>query len=85
MFAFRRALAGLVLLGAVAVAVRIIARYRERTGEFFAGNGWRPSPTYTYATPWWAIAIAVTMGLFAAALAALMYPRHDHFERGGMR
>jgi hypothetical protein len=66
-FALRRMLAALVLIGGVVVVVAILD-YRESTGNL---------------SPWWAIPVAITVGMFALALSVLIYPRRARWPLSG--
>lgn len=102
-YALRRALAALVLFG-FGVAVVAVLDYRENTGNLavsvIGGSVKAPPPKlelpssfYLYARPWWAIPVAIVVGLLGPVLSALIYrprigwssefPRHRRLRFGG--
>ena len=80
-FALRKAFAALVLLVAVFAvfqAIRI-AQYREWWPDYrgcYLENEFAPGACRSW-TPWWATVVAVALGVFGLALAAVVYPRRD--------
>ena len=81
-FALRRTLAALVLFGCVGAIVAVLD-YRENTGKLspdspayaasLAGRPLLHPSDFVYARPWWAIPVAIAVGLFGLALSALIY------------
>jgi hypothetical protein len=82
-FALRRTVAALVLFGCVVGTVAVLD-LRENTGNLSPSSpaysaSWAGRPVlhpsdFLYARPWWAIPVAIAVGLFGLALSALIYP-----------